>query len=196
EPSVTMKKVGITAAQCALGIRAAMIKNKIGVKEDNIEYFISDIYNHCKDIGISAENVSIHSQDWLEFSRTISPMPISRIDDYPREKMEQKTGLERQMEGLRQQVEDLDSERSVIKNLRVEALQQQKMIASDLQWYSDLKAELGGYGIPVKEISRLAKTVSGIREQDYDANRVVTEFSNLEQLASYLQSIKSNIKKS
>jgi hypothetical protein len=43
------------------------------------------------------------------------------------------------------------------------------MIASDLQWYSDLKAELGGYGIPVEDISRLAKTVSGIREQDYDA---------------------------
>ena len=96
--------------------------------------------------------------------------------------MEQKTGLERQMEGLRQQVEDLDLERSAIKNLRVEALQQQKMIASDLQWYSDLKAELGGYGIPVKEISSLAKTVSGIREQDYDAKRVVTELSNLEQL--------------
>jgi hypothetical protein len=49
------------------------------------------------------------------------------------------------------------------------------MIASDLRWYSDLKAELGGYGIPVEDIgipvediSRLAKTVSGIREQDYE----------------------------
>jgi hypothetical protein len=30
-----MKKVGITAAQCALGFRAAMIMNKIGVMEDH-----------------------------------------------------------------------------------------------------------------------------------------------------------------
>ncbi|MGA7043953.1 MAG: hypothetical protein WBY71_09815 [Nitrososphaeraceae archaeon] len=44
----------------------------------------------------------------------------------------------------------MDSERSATKNLWVEALQQQKMIASDFQWYSDLKAELGGYGIPVR----------------------------------------------
>jgi hypothetical protein len=87
------------------------------------------------------------------------------------------------MECLRQQVEDLDLKRSAIMNLQVEPLQQQKMTTSDLQWYSDLKAELGGYGIPVEDISRLAKTVRGIREQDYDANRVVTEFSNLEQLA-------------
>jgi hypothetical protein len=87
------------------------------------------------------------------------------------------------MECLRQQVEDLDLKRSAIMNLQVEPLQQQKMTTSDLQWYSDLKAELGGYGIPVEDILRLAKTVRGIREQDYDANRVVTEFSNLEQLA-------------
>jgi hypothetical protein len=133
EPSVTMKKVGITAAQCALGFRSAMIMNKIGVKEDDTEYFISDIYNRCKDIGISAENLAINLQNLLEFSRTTSPIPISGIDDYPREKMEQKTGLEREMEGLRQPVEDLDSERSAITNLQVEALQQQKMIAFDLQ---------------------------------------------------------------
>ena len=62
------------------------------------------------------------------------------------------------------------------------------MTASDLQRYSDLKAELGGYRIPVEDISKLAKTVRGIREQDYDANMVVTEFSNLELLA-----VKKNI---
>ena len=83
-----------------------MIMNNIGVKEDDIEYFISDIYNRCKDIGLSAENVAIYLQDLLEFSRTTSPIPISRIDDYLREKMEQKTVLERQMEGPRQHVED------------------------------------------------------------------------------------------
>jgi hypothetical protein len=99
EPSVLMKKVGITAAQCALGFRSAMIMNKIGVKEDDTEYFILDIYNRCKDIGISAENLAINLQNLLEFSRTTSPIPISGIDDYPREKMEQKTGLEREMEG-------------------------------------------------------------------------------------------------
>ena len=158
--------------------------NKIGVKEDDIEYFISDV-NRCKDIGLSAENVAVYLQDLLEFSKTSSTtiIPISRIDDYLREKMEQKTKLEQQIKGLRQQMEDLDSERSAIKNLRDEALQEQKMTASDLQWYSGLKAELGGYGIPVDHISRLAKAVRGIREQDYDVNRIVTEFSNLELLA-------------
>jgi hypothetical protein len=53
-----------------------MIMNNIGVKEDDIEYFISDIYNRCKDIGLSAENVAIYLQDLLEFSRIPPPYPF------------------------------------------------------------------------------------------------------------------------
>lgn len=62
------KKIGITAAQRALGFRATMIMNKIGVKEDEIKYFITDILNRCNDIGFSAQNVAIYLQDVLEFS--------------------------------------------------------------------------------------------------------------------------------
>jgi hypothetical protein len=32
--AITLKKVGITPAQCAVGFRVAMIMSKIGVKED------------------------------------------------------------------------------------------------------------------------------------------------------------------
>src|ERR671937_1539387 len=104
ELAVTMKKVGITAAQCALGFRAAMILNKIGVKEDDIEYFISDVYNRCKDIGLSGENIAFYLQDLFEFSRTTggtSILPISKIEDYLREKTEQKRELGQEIEDLK-----------------------------------------------------------------------------------------------
>ena len=45
-----------------------MIMNKIGVKEDEIKYFITDILHRCNDIGFSAQNVAIYLQDVLEFS--------------------------------------------------------------------------------------------------------------------------------
>ena len=45
-----------------------MIMNKIGVKEDEIKYFMTDILNRCNDIGFSAQNVAIYLQDVLEFS--------------------------------------------------------------------------------------------------------------------------------
>ena len=186
ELSVAMKKVGVTAAQCALGFRAAMIMSKIGVDEDNIEYFISDIYNKCKDIGLSSENIAIYLQDLLEFSMSSSMtiLSISKVGDYLREKTEQKIGLEKQIEDLKQQIQQREYDKFTIEKLRDDALQQQKVIASDLKWYSDLRSDLGSkHGIPVEDISKFAKIVHGIREYGYDVGKVVNEFSNLEALA-------------
>jgi hypothetical protein len=50
ELAVTMKRVGITASQCALGFRVAMIMLNMGVKEDDFKSYILDIYNHCKNV--------------------------------------------------------------------------------------------------------------------------------------------------
>ena len=198
ELSVAMKKVGITATQCALGFRSAMIMSKIGVDEDNIDYFISDIYNKCKDIGLSAENIAIYLQDLLEFSRSSSVpiLPISKVADYLREKTEQKMELEKQIEGLKQQIQQLEYDKFTIEKLRDDALQHQKMIASDLKWYSDLRSELGSkYGIPVEDISKFAKIVHGIREYGYDVGKVVNEFSNLEVLAIQKNDLRQSVQK-
>jgi hypothetical protein len=49
--------------------------------------------------------------------------------------------------------------------------------AADLKWYSDLRAELRKYGIPVDDISKFAKAVNGMREYGYDVGKVISEFS-------------------
>ena len=51
ELATTLRKIGITPAQCAVGSRVAMIMINLGVKEDSFEAFILDIYNRCKDFG-------------------------------------------------------------------------------------------------------------------------------------------------
>ena len=57
ELAVTLRRLGISAAQCALGFRVATLMLRIGVKEDGFESFILDVYNRCKDIGLSPENI-------------------------------------------------------------------------------------------------------------------------------------------
>jgi hypothetical protein len=52
ELAVTLSRVGITAAQCALGFRVATLMLRIGVKQDSFESFILDVYNRCKDVGL------------------------------------------------------------------------------------------------------------------------------------------------
>jgi hypothetical protein len=47
----SLKKIGISAAQCADGFRAAMIMNSLGVTEDSFESFMSDIYKRLQQPG-------------------------------------------------------------------------------------------------------------------------------------------------
>jgi hypothetical protein len=52
---VALKKFGITPAQCASGCRVEKIMIYLGVKENGFEAFILEIYNRCKDLGLTPE---------------------------------------------------------------------------------------------------------------------------------------------
>src|SRR5215467_2771459 len=155
--AVTMRKVGISAAQCAVGFRIATVMLRIGVKEDALESFILDVYNHCLDIGILPENICSYLADLLEFSKTV---PFSKIPHYIKEKNDEKIKLEEEIGKLKAQIETLQQQKGAAELLRDTILQDGRITSSRLKWYSDINEELGKYGIPVDDISKLAKLVN------------------------------------
>jgi predicted nucleic acid-binding Zn-ribbon protein len=177
ELAVTMKKVGITAAQCALGFRIATVMLRIGVKEEALESFVLDVYIRCKDIGILPENICSYLEDLLEFSKTV---PLSKIPHYLKEKNDEKIKLEDEIEKLKAQIETLQQQKQVTESVRNTILEDGKITSYRLKWYSDLRAELGKYGIPVDDISKLAKLVNSIKQYQYDVENVINEFLDLE----------------
>jgi hypothetical protein len=60
ELATTLRKIGITPSQCAVGCRVTKIMINLGVKEDSFEAFITDTYNRCKDLGLTPENIASH----------------------------------------------------------------------------------------------------------------------------------------
>jgi hypothetical protein len=187
ELAVTMKKVGITAAQCALGFRTASVMLRIGVQEDSFQSFILDVYNRCKNIELSPENICSYLADLLEFSKTVS---LSKIPNYIKEKKNEKLKLEEEIEKLKAQIGTLREQKEDAELLRDIALEDARITSFKLKWYSDLKAELGKYGIPVEDISKLAKLVDNTRQSNYDVKMLMNELSNLEGLRlqhQYLQ---------
>ena len=190
ELAVTLRRVGITATQCALGFRIATLMLRIGVKEDSFESFISDIYNRCKDIGLSPQNIAFHLADLLEFSKTVS---LSKIPDYIKEKTNEKGKLEEKIEDLEVLIENFQDEVSHAQSLRDRALQDEKMTSSGLKWYTSLREELRKYGIPIDDTSKFAKVINNIRDYGYDAGRVIKEFSELESLKTSRQYLEQDL---
>ena len=95
---------------------------RIGVKEDSFESFILGVYNRCKDIGLSPQNIAFHLADLLEFSKTVS-LSLSKIPDYVKEKTNEKLKLEEEIENLEVQIEILQEDKSHAESLRDKALQ-------------------------------------------------------------------------
>jgi phenylalanyl-tRNA synthetase alpha subunit len=178
ELAVTMRKVGINAAQCALGFRIATVMLRIGVKEDSFESFILDVYNRCKDIGLSPENISSYLADLLGFSKTV--LPLSKIPDYIKEKTNEKGKLGEEIEKLNVQIETLQEQKKDAESLRDIALQDEKMTSSGLKWYTDLREELRKYGIPIGDIQQFAKTMKGVKQLNYDVDFMITSVTNFQ----------------
>src|SRR5262249_21939804 len=189
ELAVTLRRVGITAAQCALGFRIATLMLKIGVKEDSFESFISDVYNRCKDIGLSPRDIAFHLTDLIEFSKSV---PLSKIHDYVKEKTNEKGKLEEKIKDLKVLIENFQEEASDALSRRDKALQDEEMASSELKLYTNLREELGKYRIPF-DISKLVKVVNNIGECGYDAGRVIKEFSELESLKTSGQHLRQDL---
>jgi DNA repair exonuclease SbcCD ATPase subunit len=104
-----------------------------------------------------------------------------------------KKKLEEEIERLKEQKEDLEAQKSAAEDLRDAALQNEKATTANLKWYTDLKEELRKSGIPVDDISQLAKVVNGIRQYGYDTEKVLNEFSSLELLKMQCQGYQASL---
>lgn len=183
ELALAIKKTGMTTSQCALGLRVASIIQKIGVNENSLETFITEVYNRCKDLGLSPENISSHMEDLLDFSRG-AVVRLPNMADYIEEKTDQKKKLEEEIGKLKSQKEILLEEKRDVESSRDTTLQQARMTTSELNWYRDLKAELKKYSIPIEDISKFAKIVHNLRGYGYDGEKVLEEFAELQFLRS------------
>jgi predicted nucleic acid-binding Zn-ribbon protein len=78
-------------------------------------------------------------------------------------------------------------------DLRDAALHDKEVVTAKLNWYTDIKAELNKYGIPVDDISQLAEVVNAIKLYGYDTEKVLKEFSNLKLLKAQRQAYRDSI---
>ena len=191
ELAVTFKKIGITAGQSAVGFRLAMIIIKLGVDEEEFESFISDIYDKCKKLDLQPDKIANYIDELLKFSKDI---PLSQITEYIKKKTNDKSKLEKDIEELQDRIKEIEEEKLAAEDLRNVSLESQKMTAAELRWYSDLKIELKNkYGIPIEDVRLFAKAIQGVAHYGYDVNRIISEFSDLEDLKNRFQLYRDSI---
>ena len=188
ELAVTLKKIGITPGECAIGCRTSMMLNRVGVGNDQLQSFLSDVYKRSVDLGLTPQNIASYLRDLLEFSNTLV---FSQIPAFLEQKKQEKDLLEKKVQELKDDTELLQLEKSDSQNLLEIAKADYNTTTQQLEWYSALKEELAKYGIPVDDISHLARVVDGVRALEYDPVKITNEISNLEAVRSQYKSYQS-----
>jgi len=135
----------------------------------------------------------IFSFERLDFSTTYA-ISFSQIPNRIKQKADEKQKLEEEIKNLEWKIGMLTLEKSDRQFLRDQALQDERMTATGLRWYSDIKAELRKYGIPVDDISKFAKAVNGIRQCGYDVGKVISEFLESQSLKTRHKMLQDSVR--
>jgi hypothetical protein len=184
ELGIMLRKSRITASQCALGFRLASVMIDLGVDEDSFRAFISEIYNHCKNIGVQPEYIAYNTKQILDLSGSI---PLSQLPDYIQEKTNERRKLEENITRLGD--EELGAKASLH-----QALNEKKVSLDELEQFSDLKIELNKLRISLEDVQHFVRTILGVRQLGYSVDNIVRVVSNLEGSSAIQAELEKNIR--
>jgi len=184
ELGIMLRKSRITASQCALGFRLASIMKDLGVDEDAFRLFISEIYNHSKNIGLQPEYIAYNTKQILDLTGSI---PLSQIPSYIQEKANEKRKLEENITRLGN--EELDAKAALH-----QALNEEKVSLAELEQFSNLKIELDKLGISLADVQHFVRTIQGVRQLGYSVDSIARIVSNLEASFRILAELDNSIK--
>ena len=120
-------------------------------------------------------------------------LPLSQISEFIQQKADEKKKLEEEIQTRKSQIKILDEEKSNSEHRRAQALYEEHLTNGDLKSYSDLKQELGRYGVPIYDIPKFAKLIHETSQKGYDVGPVIEEYSDLESARNNYMHYKASI---
>lgn len=87
----------------------------------------------------------------------------------------------------------IGEEKSKSEHRRAYALYQEHFTNGELKSYSDLKQELGRYGVPIHDIPKFAKVIRETSQKNYDVGKIIEEYSDLESARNNYMHYKASI---
>ncbi len=167
---IMLKNANMTAPQCAKGFRAVQILEGLGINEDDLGSFISEIYQRCKEIGLDSHKVADNVKQLLKLSESI---PLWQIPEYISDKTREKENLEESIRCLREQ-------ESQARMSLERALKYRKLSLERLNDFCELRYRLEETGISLDSIEPFVKALEGAKKLGYDTDRMVRMLSSFD----------------
>jgi hypothetical protein len=190
---VTLRKLGMSPAQCATGLRVSKLIERIGLEDNSIESFLSEVYTRCQDLGVNPNHIAQFISGFVSLldgrinnqQEAISIQSIDRIFEGRKQK---KLELEEEIRSLESEIHRLQLEKSRHEGSLIEIFQQKIRVELDLKWKTDLRYELERNGLQVDDPLKLVKATRFFKDSRVDVREMLERFSNLKEMENAIQS--------
>ena len=189
---VTLRKLGMSPAQCATGLRVSKLIEKMGLEDSSIESFLSEVYTKCQDLGVSPNHIARYMTQFVSLldSRAINQqeaVSIQLIDNIFEGRKQRKLELEEEISRLESKRHYLQLETFRFENALQESLQEKKKVELDLKWKTDLRTELERNGLDVADPPMLVKATRFFMDSGVNLNEILATFLNFKGMANAIQ---------
>ena len=187
--AIKLKKNRLTVTDCARGLRMLMIFKKYGINQDDdqegVIYFLKEIYIKCQEVGLTPQQIFVYITDILIFSSEIS---LSQIPQFMKKRIEEKEGLERDVQNLTKNRDELVN---IIEEKKQEIQSLSKFVETKTKTYRMFmlaKSSLAQYGIVMDDIDRFITSFVALSKENYNPSQMlakITNYDNLEKDSAY-----------
>jgi hypothetical protein len=200
ELAIALRKRSMTPVECATALRVVNMMNRLGVNDESLEYFISEIYMRGIDIGLDPKLISTYLSELVNFwpagritrehlARTgygnigentdkvrLEYRPFSEILSYITKLKEEKMQLESETYRLRAEARELNDKKLEAERQLNKKLHDNAVTAQELTWYSEVKSELQRSGLEVAEVKNFVSAVRWVKDNRVNLVQVIKQF--------------------
>ena len=173
---------GLTPTQCAIGFRTMKLLSEQNIDSDAAAQLIGDSFKKCKEFEVTPSKFATCIKELVKISDD-HHIQLNKIEEYIDEKIAKKKELEKELEGLKNEILTLKNEKSQIENARDLALQQKKMADLEIKSYTNAKQVLDRHNISINEdLPKFANTINCIEEYGDNPKRLIAELNDIQHL--------------
>jgi hypothetical protein len=197
--AVTLRKLAMSPAQCASGLRVVNLIEKKGLDVNSIDKFLSDIYTRLQELDVTPKYIERYVEGLLSLEGDIKvdhegtrAISIQKIDEIFEKKRQTNVKLEDEFKLLQTKLDDISQHVNQNDNKLQRLLAQNRVLEEEIKWKSELRRELQKSGLPIENISRLVEYARFFSNNGYSLKKMLDTFSSYKEMTHTNFSIKTH----
>ncbi|MGH9911967.1 MAG: hypothetical protein ACRD4W_05950 [Nitrososphaeraceae archaeon] len=181
---VTLRKLGMSPAQCASGLRIVNLADKIGMDVHLIETFLCEVYERMLDLGVNSRHIVRYAQGLLllldneNSSQERIAISLDEIDSYFEKRKQEKNRLDEEIKLHESKLGSVKQDIHQSERALEISFEEKRKLETDVRWKLLLQEQLEKNGLAFDDIPKFVEGMRVFKDQGFHAIETVKTFSS------------------